>query len=342
MHKEDMKMARYNRAYVCGIVSMSQGSPRNFRVLLEEEIVTNDGQKFSYKKFNVTEPELVTFYRKYKSLCVNFTVTVGGGIKTTQGDSSRYDLNRCGVTRIILGEIRNFDNKDELLGYRLADSNGNTRRMLLKDCIAIGTEVKKRNEVPFANAQFVNQDGKKAFYRSYMTDGFPKEYIKIQRKNTHAKETVVDKKENEKAVKKIEDLFTKEQILELKKAKKSGVDIRIIGNAKLSPEQMRSIRIAEAEGLKARRYADPAYKVENMEFMRVEMETGGDISYMLNHNYNTEQLFELSRAYEYGVDISKVANPKLSADEMSRLVDDLSKEIWTDYKVIEGGNKIKI
>lgn len=345
-------MARYNRAYVYGIVPAqpgtisayggTAGTPRGFLVLLEEEVENNGVQQFRYKRFKVTEPELVNFCMKNKGLCVNFTTTVGGGIKTTHGDLSRYDLSRHKSVRIITGEIRNYYNKDELLGYRVVDESGNPKRKLLKDCIALGIRLRDSNEVPFANAQFVSQAGKKAFYRSYTSDGFPKEYLKIGRENEHAHEVKIDKKENEKAVKKLEDIFTPEQITELKKAKKAGVDIRIIGNSNLSAKQMEEIWKAEAEGLKGRRYADPAYKVENMEFMRTEMETGSSIDYMLNPKYTIEQLFELSRAYELGVDMNKVANPNIKATKMSQIIDDLSKEIWTDYKVIEGGSKLSI
>lgn len=134
-------------------------------------------------------------------------------------------------------------------------------------------------------------------------------------------------------------MFTEEQIKELKDAKAAGVDIRIIGNNKLSAKQMNIIWTCEAAGLPGRKFADPSYSVENMEFMQTELETGGKIDFMLNPAYSAGQLFELSLGAEQGVDIALIANPKMKVTDMAKKREDLANKRWKSYKVIEGSLK---
>ena len=325
-------MLDFYKVYMIGFMADSQNT-RKFLII--NEIHSTEG--VNYKKFEASEDEVKKFWMSNNKACINFTVDNTGRVKSTCGDIARYDLSKHKVVRIILAEIRNNDKTDVLLGYRVADSTGSIKRIMLKECIALGMMSKKTGSIPFANAQFVGQqEGKRAYYRAYTSEGFRKEYIKAKSENKNAKPAVINKKENEKDVRKLEDIFSKEQINELKQAKVAGVDIRIIGNAKLSAAQMHEIWMAEKQGYAGRKYADPAYKLENMEFMRAELETGGKIDFMLNPKYNTDQLLELSRAYLEGIDMNAVANPDYSADRMDQIIDIESRKLWRNYRVIKG------
>lgn len=330
------------RIYVVGI-EVAQGV-RRFRVIMEEETSNNGANAtFKYKKFSVSEPELAAFVTKNlkygSNSCINMTVTQGNRIKMTHGSDKRYIIEPGKPVNIILAEVRNANNKDNILGYRIATSDGNVKKVLLKECLQFGYKKSVSDECAFANAQFVSK-GKTYFFRSYMSSGFPHEYISVNRVNPHAQKTTIDKKQNEQAVKKLTDIFTKGQLIELKKAKEHGVDIRIIGNPKLTDTMMHEIWVAEAKGLPGRLYADPKYSEQQMAFFRTELETKGDIRCMLNPAYSLEQLFELSTAYLKGVDINKVANPKYSAEKMSQIIKDEANKLWKEYKVIEGSKLV--
>lgn len=317
------------------LVAISEDGNK-YMVILEQAATDGHETKYDYKTMMVGEQELVAYLTKHP-IGVNVEVKFNH-LKGTTGDLSRYKMS-AGGTRIILGELRDLDTYD-LLGYRIASSDGKVTRQMLKVVLKYCANCTAAGKVPIANAQYVGpKDGKVAYLRSYVSSGFPVENIKIKKENPHAKPAEINKKENEKSIKKLTDMFTEEQIKELKDAKAAGVDIRIIGNNKLSAKQMNIIWTCEAAGLPGRKFADPSYSVENMEFMQTELETGGKIDFMLNPAYSAGQLFELSLGAEQGVDIALIANPKMKVTDMAKKREDLANKRWKSYKVIEGSLK---
>lgn len=332
------------RMYVIGM--QKNGTEENFKVLMEVEKVDADTKKstFNYNSSIMKRNELMQYIHKHNGLAQNISLVGSTGLKGTQGGLDRYDVAKNKKVIVILGEVRNINKPDELLGYRVATSDGKVERQLASNVIKYCVSVSQNNGVPIANAQFVRTKDKKPFLRSYMASGFPVEYIAVNRQNTHSKKADINTKQATKAVNKLEELFSKEQIAELKQAKVSGVDIRVIANNKLSPKQMHIIWECEAESLPGRLFADPAYSLDSMEFFRAELETGADISHMLNPKYSTGQLFELSLGYEQGVDISKYANPKNSVEVMRKTRESMANKVWKEFKIhtgLSGKNKPK-
>lgn len=311
---------------------------RYFRILLEnKKTVEEDGKKYVdtlYKVLTVDEPTFVKEVNSKKYALVNAAIENGAVVNKT-GDLNRFN-NGQNRPLVILAEIRNEN--DVLLGYRLANYQGRVNNLTLKQTLEYCNKASMTGGVPIQNAMYIAPTSSKgAFIRSYPNGDFDIQHVKVG-KNKYSKPASIDKKENEKVVKKskLEDLFSQEQIAELKKAKAAGVDIRIIGNNKLSPKQMQVIWEAERDGLRGRLFADPAYDVSHMEFYRAELDCKSDISQILNPKYSLEQMFEISLGIEQGVDITKYANPKNSAKEMATIRTDLYNKLWRDYKVFTG------
>lgn len=338
-------------AFKTFLIAIDRNStPERYRILLDNEV----NGEHQYKKFAVTSTEIRNFYRQNTGSCVNFKAA--NEVVTTQGSIGRYTLTNYNKL-VILAELR-ATGSNETIGYRVADSKCNVRKIKLEDMIAFGRELAAKSKlglksgqlkealIPFPNGQFVSRDGVKSeFIRSYESVGFPVEYMNISRENKNAHAANINynkaaKLVEEKAAKK--SPFTPEQMKELNRAKKMNVDIRIIANPELSPKQMRVIADTEAEGLPGRLFADPKYKVSSMLFFRTELETGGNIKHMLSPKYNLDQLYQLSRAYINGVDLRKVADPNMEASRMEQIIEDESKKTWKDFRVIEGGSKIEL
>ena len=334
-----------NRVYVLAY----EASTNTYRVLVEhEKINTNKQSVFKYELNRVTEQQLKNFYMKNQSICMNFAL-VNGRIKTTRGDISRYTLekNKEGGVRIILATVVNLTNEDDVLGYRIADKDGAVKRISLVDAIKIGVKYSQNGYTPFANAILVQAAGRKPHYKSYVAEGFPTERIPVNRTTPKAKPAVIPKPsspeakavkqmDNKEASNKLSDIFSPEQLKELRACKVAGVNPRVIANPKLSAMQMRVVWLTEKEGYKGRVFADPAYPVENMEFLRCELETKTDIRSMLNPKFNIDQLYALSYAYVMGANMTKIADPSIPAKKMDQMVDDECQKIWRDFKVIEG------
>lgn len=307
-----------------------------YRILLENKQISEDGKnrQYTYKLVNVAEESLINEINTTKYQLVNIGIENGKIV----GRTGSLDRFNNGVNRplVLLNEIRGAGNV--LLGYRLANARGQVTNFTLAKTLSYCKKVNMDGGIPIQNAMYVpEKDGKSAFLRAYPGGDFEVEFVTVK-KNEYSKPADIDKKKIDKTIKKskLEDLFTQEQIAELKKAKAAGVDIRIIGNNKLSPEQMQVIWQTEQMGLRGRLFADPEYSLENMKFYSAELECKSDISQILNPKYTLEQIFEISLGIEEGLEVSKYANPKNKAVKMAKIRAELEKKTWKDFKVYNG------
>ena len=194
-------------------------------------------------------------------------------------------------------------------------------------------KVSNAGEVPIQNGQYVQESGgRQSFIRAYPGGEYIKEVV-VRRRSKHVKPANVDQQRNEKAISRIEELFTPEQIKQLKLGKMNGVDIKVYGNNKLSAEQMEVIRKGLEDGINAKLYADPAYSVDAMRILRADMKYGVDVSYYLNPEYSAEQLSELANGFISGVDVSVYADPKIPPQEMAEIRMRLENGIWREMDV---------
>lgn len=254
-----------------------------------------------------------------------------GKLRGSTGDLNRF-TNASGFhPLVILSEIV-ADGR--LMGYRVATYEGTVRALRLKDIIAYCNRV-NMNGAPIQNAQYVPENGTtKAHIRSYAGKPFYQEVIKRKRSDV-AQPAQPDVKENKRQVSKLEELFNREQIEQLKLGKESGVNIRVFGNNKLSADQMKEIRLGLESKINARAFADPAYSVSAMKALRLNAKYGVDVTYFVNPKFNAEQIYELSTGFLSGVDIAQYADPSLSAKDMSKKRIYLESQLWNEVEAKE-------
>lgn len=264
---------------------------------------------------------------------INATVE-RGRLKGKTGDLARFE-NGVNKPMVILAEI--VTDKGEVLGYKMSNYDGIVKNISLRNVLAYCNREKVIGGIPIQNAIYVPGEGaenrqSKSFIRCYNEGDFIQEVIVRKRAETAVKPKIYSEK-NKKAISRLEELFNKEQIEQLKLGKKNGVNIKIYGDNKLEAEQMKVIREALEEKLNARLFADPRYSVDIMRYLRAELKHGVDISYFLNPDYSIGQLAELSNGYISGVDITKYANPNINAEEMAEIRLRLERNIWKEHSV---------
>ena len=312
------------KGIVVGIVQ--EGKQKIYRIVLYNR-AEDDCQ---YAKKAVSEEHLIKLLSEGKLELDNAEVK-DGKIKGTTGDLNRFNSSTKFHPVVILSEIV-ADGR--VMGYRTATFDGTVKAVRIKDILAYCDRV-NNSGVPIQNAMYVPENGtSKAHIRAYANKPFYQETIK-RKKSDVAQPAIPNTKENQKQVSKLEELFNKLQIEQLKLGKANGVDIRVFGNNKLSADQMKEIRLGLESGINARAYADPAYSASAMKALRLNAKYGVDITYFVNPKFNAEQIYELSTGFLSGVDISQYADPELSTKDMSKKRIYLETLIWKEVKADE-------
>ena len=309
------------------IVGIDQGAAgKAYRVILYKR----SDKGYEFERRIVSEPELVNAMLR-NGLVIDNAEVSGNKLKGKTGDLSRFNTAKGFHPMVILAEIVA---DDVVIGYRVAKYDWMVSAVRIKEVMAYCARV-SNNGSPFQNAQYVPEtNGSKAHLRSFPGHPFYRETLKRER-STIAKPANPDKKENQKQVSRLEELFNSAQIKQLKLGKEHGVNIKIFGNNKLSSDQMEQLRLALEDGVNAKAFADPAYSVQAMKALRINAKYGVDVTYFVNPKFNAEQVYELSTGYLSGVDITKYADPTISAKEMSKKRVELESQIWKDVEVKE-------
>jgi hypothetical protein len=261
----------------------------------------------------------------------------GKEIKGSAGALSRFE-DAEHKPFVIISQIESEDGRT--LGYKVASYDGNVKNIPLREMIAYGNRISKAGKIPVQNAIFVPEEAdKKAHYKSYPNCSFISEVIKVQ-KNQYTETKKVNINENKKTLNKLDEIYSKEQIAELKTGKANEVDIKIYANPALSAKQMKVLREGLESKLNVRPLAFPEYSEEIMKYYILDMKNGLDIRKYLNSKYSIGQINELSVAVEEGLDISKMANPKLKPEEMAEIRERLESNIWKDELIKKDGSWI--
>lgn len=254
------------------------------------------------------------------------------GIKGSTGALSRFETGK-NKPFIIISQL--IDSTKRLLGYKVANYDGKVKNITLKEMIAYGLRLDSAGEIPVQNAMFVNgQDGsKRAYFKTYPGHKFITEIIEVQKNPNAQKPVRVGVQKNEKALRKLDEIFSPEQIKQLKLGKKEGLDIRLYANPSLSPAQMEVLRMGLQRKVNIKPFASPEYSPELMRGYIYDSQEGIDIRRYLNPKYNVSQLLEVGLAASEGLDISKLSSEKIPASEMAEIRERLESKLWNDIYV---------
>lgn len=306
-----------------------------YRVLISKYIVKNNNYDWKFECKMMNEQQILS---SFSSGAIWSNVKVENGkLKGSSGDLERFN-NKVNNPYVILSQI--VDNNKNVLGYKVANYAGGVKNTSIKDMIAYGNRVTKQGGVPIQNAIFVSADeSKKAHYKAYPDCRFIEEVL-VKKENKYTEVKRVNTNQNAKTLTKLEDLYNKEQIAQLRLGKSEGLDIRVYANPAISAESMYELRMGMKAGVNVRPLAHPDFKPEAIKFYITELKDGIDIRQFLNPKYDLGQIASLSLAVDLGLDISKMANPKLKAVEMDEIRERLERGIWKDELVKRDGSWI--
>lgn len=293
----------------------SHDSQKAYRVLIAT-IAPKQGEEKQYNwKFEcklMPEAQVIQLLQKnVKWLNIKLEK---GAVKGSTGDLKRFD-NCQHRPFVIISQLVNSD--DKIIGYKIANYDGGVKSIPIKEMIAYGNRATKQGYIPIQNAMFIpaSGDNKSAHYKSYPNSPFIEERI-ITRKNKYADKRRVNAPKNEKTLSRLEEIYTKDQIRQLKLGKEHGVDIRIYANPSLDANKMQILRLGLEQRVNVRPFAFPDYTAEAMRYYTLELKTGMDIRQYLNPKYSIAQIAELSIAVDEGLDVSKMQDPELSIRQM--------------------------
>lgn len=294
-----------------------------YRVILYKR----ENNDTKYSKQQIPEHVLTNMLQN-NSINLDNAALVGGKIKGTTGELSRFTANKDFHPMVILSEIVA---DGQVIGYRTANFDGKIQSIRVKDVLAYCSRVASSG-APFQNAMYVQESATKAHIRAYPGQTFFKEVIQRKKTEEAAKAPVANTKDNSKNLSKLEELFSKEQIEKLVLAKKKGIDVKIIGNNKLTPGQMSVLIKGASEGINVKPFADPAFSEKAMNAYRINAKYGVRIADFIHPGYNAEQIYELSTGWLSGVDITKFSDIKLSAKDMAKKRVYLESLLWNEVE----------
>ena len=318
----------------------NNGNKKAYRVLVAT-ISPKQGEEKQYNwKFEckmMSETQVIQILLK-KTKWLNIKLE-NGKIKGSSGDLKRFD-NTQHRPFVIISQIVNSD--DKIIGYKIANYDGGVKSIPIKEMIAYGNRATKQGYIPIQNAIFVpanNNDGKAAHFKSYPNSPFLEERV-VTRKNEYADKRRVNTQTNAKTLNKLDEIYTKEQIKQLKLGKEHKVEIKTYANPSLSAEQMKVLREGLEQKVNVRPFAFPEYTVDAMRYYILDLKTGMDIRQYLNSKYSIAQIAELSIAADEGLDISKMSNPDLTVRQMQERRIRLENNVFHDEDVKIDGSWI--
>jgi len=296
---------------------------------------TFDGRVDNFKAHVVEEAKLAHILEQKNFYLTIAEVIREDGVRRLTGKTgslSRFEkVTRDGqYPLVVVAEVRNDRNK--ILGYKVANRDCKIRSMTWDNLDKYCKDILASGGIPIQNAMYVQEkDGVKAHLRSYPGGEFLIE-VHVRKKSDTARSIRVNEKKNEELLKRIDEFFSKEQAVEIKKGMSSKVNVKVYANRKFSPKQMKVLREGLEEGVNVKVFAHPDFAVEAMRVLKADMKYGADVRYYLNPK-SAEQLMELGNGVISGIDITKYADPSIDAQEMAEVRLRLENNFWTDYKV---------
>jgi len=238
---------------------------------------------------------------------------------------------------VIIAQIMN---EGRIIGYDVARYDGSMAHLKLNEIIGHAEAVTANGGIPIQNAIFIKGTKEtKAHFRPYAGREFIEENWEYSKnRNTvsipRANAVSNDKRyEQAKKAKKLTEIFTKDQLREIKLGKDNKVDFRLYADPAFKASQMRELRKGLERGVNIKYVLRPSFTAEAMRYYITDLANKCDIRHYLNDKYTTEQISELSIAYASGLDISKMSDPSIPASEMSEIALRLEKGTWSELSV---------
>lgn len=323
------------KAAVFGIQDTPNG--KLYAVLKYRYSVVNGEPKWEANRYQMTEQDLARAIKNSKTDFINVAVDDKNRVIARGGSLDRF--KKTEKASIIIGVMNvQKDNGYKVIGYRVVFKTGMVKAVKIQDIVTYAIAANRKGYVPFQNAMFVagNQQTTQ-FLRAYNEGDFISENHVYNTKATQAVDSQNTPKDLKEHVRhKASDIYTPEQLKELRVGKKEQLPIKIYADPKLSAEQMKALRKALEKGINPSRYASPEYSAEKMRFFTFQLSKHNKINEYLNPDYQYPQLMRLAQAVQLGLNVKTLLNPKMSVTEMDDELVHLELETYNKIEPKEG------
>lgn len=324
--------------FVVGLKKINSMNVYNVLTCRYEQEVKPDGKlgKIAWqasRALNVPEEAIVNSLKKGENW--SNVELKNGKLVGSSGSLSRF-IDGKSKPWVIIAQIMN---NGRIIGYDVAREDGSMGQLELSKVIKYAETVTASGGIPVQNAIFVPTTAEvKGHFRPYAGKSFiednweyskNKNAVSVPRANNSANAKRLEK------TKKLEDIFNKEQIREIKAGKNNKINYRVYADPRFSAEQMRELRKGLERGVNVQPVAHHQFKPDAMKYYIADLANKCDIRQYLNPRYSVDQISELSIAYAKGLDLSKLSDPKLPASEMSEIATRLEKGTWVEIEVKE-------
>lgn len=308
-----------------------------YAVILYKYTTANNEHKWEQRQYKMDEAKLAhtiaTSGIEFINVAVDNDKVVSRGAQL-----SRFDTAQAVVIGVM---TTNTPKGDKVIGYRFISKAGMLKAVKISDVINFAEKCTREGKIPFQNAMYVPAKGESqvGFLRAYNEGDF----ITERRVYTEKAKSVVDTSHVQKELggkvettKKPQDIYTKEQLRELKIGKNKGLPIRIYANPKLSAKQMAELRDALEKNVNPQRFADPAYSVQKMQFFKVQLLRGKRINEYLNPEYQLPQMIRILSAIEMGLDVQRIRDPEMTLSQMDDEIVHMELELYKEQEQTPG------
>lgn len=188
---------------------------------------------------------------------LNFSVDRNGAVKQDWGSFSRFDN---GIVGIAIGEIVDRITH-KVIGYRVVSSQApKAQNMRIDDIL--------QKEKQFGRPFLQNMMIRNGAITNYPMKKLPVYTTNSNREKRSHQPEVKNRPIHVDAQPRTEEnkVYTDAQLTEISLAKDKGIDVKLIANPNLSPEQMRVLWVSKKNGALAEYYASPKFSVDAMKF----------------------------------------------------------------------------
>lgn len=310
-----------------------------FAVILYRYSTMNGEHKWEQRSYKMDENNLVQTIKTQGIEFINVAVEKDR-IVARGAQLSRFDTAQAVVIGVM---TTNTPKGDKVIGYRFISKSGMIKAAKISDVIEFADKYTKEGKIPFQNAMYVpaKEEGQTGFLRAYNEGDFITERRVYTEKAKSAVDTSNVQKElggKAETTKKLQDIYTNDQLRELRIGKNKGLPIRIYANPKLTARQMAELRDALEKNINPQRFANPAYSVQKMKFFKVQLLMGKRINEYLNPEYSLPQMIRILQAIEMGLDVKRIRDPKMTLSQMDDEIVHMELELYNEQESTPGRN----
>jgi hypothetical protein len=261
---------------------------------------------------------------------------------------SPFSLDRLSdVSLVIIAEMYASDDKScvKCLAYKAINPNGEVKIIKKMKLIEACKMAKSKGKVLVQNYAF---DGERGVLRKgsedqrIIAERIDRVKKVVPTKKVNYKEAKPDENKNKSKLDKLKEIYTTKQLVVIARTMKEGYSPKPMMNPAFTPEQMEEISRGIKGGVDVSSWAKVEISAELMRLYVIAQAIKGiDVTPFVNKDFKTWNLQLITEAAESGFDISKINDPTLKREEIEFEIEKMEGETFKkEYKTENYGKKI--